>query len=92
MKPLEPKGGPGSEKTVEIVKKFLNQTRDILSNHHPVNMVLLRGFSEKPSWPSFSKVFGLRSAAIACYPMYRGLGRLNWNQLLETGQTVGDQD
>ena len=91
VKPLEPKGGSGSEKTVEIVKKFLNQTRDILSNNHPANMVLLRGFSEKPTWPSFPKVFGLRSAAIACYPMYRGLARLIGMDLLETGQTIEDE-
>ncbi|MCJ7572457.1 MAG: 2,3-bisphosphoglycerate-independent phosphoglycerate mutase [Candidatus Thermoplasmatota archaeon] len=90
-KPLEPKGGPGSENTVEIVKKFLNQTRDILSDNHPANMVLLRGFSEKPTWPSFPKVFGLRSAAIACYPMYRGLARLIGMDLLETGQTIEDE-
>ena len=76
VKPLEPKGGPGSEKTVEIVKKFLEQTRNILANHHPANMVVLRGFSEKPNWPSFPEVFGLKSAAIAAYPMYRGLARL----------------
>jgi len=91
VKPLESKGGPGSEKTVEIVKKFLNQTRDILSNNNPANMVLLRGFSEKPSWPSFPKVFGLSSAAIACYPMYRGLARLIGMDLLETGQTIEDE-
>jgi 2,3-bisphosphoglycerate-independent phosphoglycerate mutase len=54
-------------------------------------MVLLRGFSEKPSWPSFPKVFGLSSAAIACYPMYRGLARLIGMDLLETGQTIEEE-
>ncbi len=88
VKPLEPKGGPSSDKTVEIVKKILKQAMDVLSDHHPTNMVLLRGFSEKPNWPSFSKVFGLRSAAIACYPMYRGLARLIGMDLLETGETI----
>jgi len=91
IKPLEPKGGIGSDKTVEIVKKLLNQTKDILSDHHPANMVLLRGFSEKPSWPNFPKVFGLNSAAIACYPMYRGLASLIGMDLLKTGQTIEDE-
>lgn len=91
VKPLEPKGGIGSDKTVDVVKKFLNQTKDILSNHHPANMVLLRGFSEKPYWPSFPKVFGLHSAAIACYPMYRGLASLIGMDLLETGQSIEDE-
>jgi 2,3-bisphosphoglycerate-independent phosphoglycerate mutase len=91
IKPLEPKGGIGSDKTVEIVEKLLNQTKDILSDHHPANMVLLRGFSEKPSWPNFPKVFGLHSAAIACYPMYRGLASLIGMDLLKTGQTIEDE-
>jgi 2,3-bisphosphoglycerate-independent phosphoglycerate mutase len=91
LKPLEPKGGTGSDKTVKIVKQFLNQTKDIISNHYPANMVLLRGFSEKPSWPSFPKIFGLNSAAIACYPMYRGLARLIGMDLLETGQSIEDE-
>jgi 2,3-bisphosphoglycerate-independent phosphoglycerate mutase len=90
-KPLEPKGGSGSEKTVEVVKKILEQTKDILSNHHPANMVLLRGFSEKPNWPIFPEVFGLKSAAIAAYPMYRGLARLIGMDLLETGQTIEEE-
>ena len=91
-KPLEPKTKTqGSNKTVEIVKKFLDQAKNILAEHQPANMVLLRGFSEKPNWPSFPDVFGLKSAAIAAYPMYRGLARLIGMQLLETGQTVEEE-
>jgi len=91
VKPLEPKGGPGSEKTVEIAKKIIEQSKKILENHHPANMVVLRGFSEKPNWPSFPEVFGLKSAAIAAYPMYRGLARLLGMSLIQTGEKIEDE-
>jgi 2,3-bisphosphoglycerate-independent phosphoglycerate mutase len=92
VKPLVPKSmSPDSEKTVEIVKIFLEQAKKILENNHPANMVLLRGFSEKPNWPSFPEVFGLKSAAIAAYPMYRGLARLIGMELLETGEKIEEE-
>jgi len=47
-----------------------------LAGQTKANMVLLRGFSQLPAWPGFPDVFGLRSLAIAAYPMYRGVARL----------------
>ena len=92
VKSLSPRASKSdSEKTVGIVSQFLEQAKKVLSAHHPANMVLLRGFSEKPDWPSFPEVFGLKSAAIAAYPMYRGLARLIGMELLEAGQTVDDE-
>jgi len=75
---------PDSKKTAEIVNEFLEQAKNILSDQNPANMVLLRGFSEKPDWPGFPDVFGLKSAAIASYPMYRGLAGLIGMKNLET--------
>ena len=91
VKPLDPKGGTGSEKTVEIVKEFLKQTQEILKDDQPANMALLRGFSKKPNWPSFPDAFGLKSAAIAAYPMYKGLAKLIGMDLLETDQSIDDE-
>jgi len=91
-KPLEPKSfSSDAEKTVKIVKDFTNQTRRILADRNPANMVLLRGFSKKPNWPLFPDVFGLKSAAIAAYPMYRGLAKLIGMTILETGETFTDE-
>jgi 2,3-bisphosphoglycerate-independent phosphoglycerate mutase len=76
-KPLSPEGTlPKAEKTVEIVKRFIEKAREILREESPANMILLRGFASKPDWPQFTEVFGLRTAAAAGYPMYRGLARL----------------
>ncbi|MBE0574571.1 MAG: 2,3-bisphosphoglycerate-independent phosphoglycerate mutase [Desulfuromonadales bacterium] len=65
-----------AEHTAQLVRQFVNQARQKLAQLHPANMVLLRGFSSRPAWPDFRKVFGLRAAALAGYPMYRGVARL----------------
>lgn len=91
-KPLEPKPlSDEAKKTVEIVKQFIDQAHDVLADHHPANMILLRGFSKKPVWPSFPEIFGIKSAAIAAYPMYRGLAKLLGMTTLKTGETIEDE-
>lgn len=65
-----------AEKTADIVNKFVDKATKLLANHHPANMILLRGFSQKPAIPSMSEIYKLKPAAIATYPMYRGLARL----------------
>ncbi len=75
--PLRPQHqSPEAEGTARLVAQFVEQARQVLADHHPANMVLLRGFSRRPDWPSFEKSFGLRAAAIAGYPMYRGVSKL----------------
>jgi 2,3-bisphosphoglycerate-independent phosphoglycerate mutase len=77
VKPLEPEAlTTESRKTADLVKNFLKQAGTILAGHHPANMLLLRGFAKKPDWPSFEQIYGLRAAAIAGYPMYRGVAKL----------------
>ncbi len=91
-KPLNAEGpSDKNSKTVSFVNNFLNQAKEVLKDEKPANMILLRGFSQKPNWPSFEEVFGLKSAAIAAYPMYRGLAKLIGMTLLETGDSVEDE-
>lgn len=91
-KPLQPKPGSQSdEKTARIVSDFLTKASDTLSGHHPANMILLRGFSKKPNWPSMKESFGLNCAAIAAYPMYRGIAKLLGMKILETGETISNE-
>jgi 2,3-bisphosphoglycerate-independent phosphoglycerate mutase len=90
--PLQPKSlSPDGQKTVDLVNQFLEQTKNVLADQHPANMILLRGFSKKPNWPTFEEAFGLKSAAIAGYPMYKGLARLLDMDILETGITINDE-
>jgi 2,3-bisphosphoglycerate-independent phosphoglycerate mutase len=54
-------------------------------------MVTLRGFARHPKIASMQDVYGLRSCAIAVYPMYRGLARLVGMDVLECGSTLSEQ-
>lgn len=67
---------PAAEKTARLVNEFVQQAAQRLAGHHPANMLLLRGFAQKPAWPSFAEVYGLKACAIASYPMYRGVAEL----------------
>ena len=71
-----------------VANKFIAQAKTILVKHHPANMVLLRGFSRRPNLPTIPEVYKLKPAAIASYPMYRGLARLVGMQVLETGTSI----
>jgi 2,3-bisphosphoglycerate-independent phosphoglycerate mutase len=82
---------PEAAKTAELIEEFLTQAHDILADHHPANGVLLRGFSSRPTWPLVDHVYGLRAAAIAAYPMYRGVARLVGMTVLDTGTTVEEE-
>jgi 2,3-bisphosphoglycerate-independent phosphoglycerate mutase len=77
--------------TAEIVNRFIGEARRLLHDAHPANMVLLRGFDQLPDLPRFPAVFGLRAAAIAAYPMYRGLAKLVGMDVLKTGATYADE-
>jgi 2,3-bisphosphoglycerate-independent phosphoglycerate mutase len=77
-------------RTAGIVTSFLEQTRMILAQHRPANMVLLRGFSRVPQLPRLAEVYKLRAAAIATYPMYKGLARLLGMTVFDGGSTIHD--
>ena len=66
---------PGSARTVEVAESFLNQAATLLRGKTPANMVLIRGFGRYPQLPQMGEIYGLRAAAIAGYPMYRGVAR-----------------
>ncbi len=85
---------PGDERAVrsaELVNAFLDAVGETLKDRRQANMILLRGFSGHPSIPTMEERYGLRAAAIATYPMYRGLARLVGMRVLETGDAFEDQ-
>jgi 2,3-bisphosphoglycerate-independent phosphoglycerate mutase len=77
-----------ARKSAEIANAFVERADEILSDQHPANTVLLRGFGKHPALPSFEETYELDAAAIASYPMYKGLARLAGMQLLQEGKGI----
>ena len=82
---------PEARWTAEVVNLYLKKANEALRPFHPANAILLRGFSKIPHIPTMSERFKLRPAAIATYPMYRGLARLVGMEILETGETLREE-
>jgi 2,3-bisphosphoglycerate-independent phosphoglycerate mutase len=74
---LEAKGSDGdSQKTAKYVNEFLNKAKEFLKEEEKANFILARGFAKHEPLTTMEEKYGLRCAAIAQYPMYRGLARL----------------
>jgi 2,3-bisphosphoglycerate-independent phosphoglycerate mutase len=82
---------PEAERLAGVANQFVAQAKARLAGHHPANMVLLRGFSRQPGFPTMTEIYKLKPAAIAIYPMYRGLARLVGMEVVETGTTLEDE-
>jgi 2,3-bisphosphoglycerate-independent phosphoglycerate mutase len=90
--PLEPLGtDQPSQKTAEICREFLRQAAELLADDRPANLLTMRGIAMLPEIPQFQDVYGLKAAAIAVYPMYRGLARLVQMDVLDAGTTLESQ-
>jgi len=80
-----------ARRTAEIANEFLSEARTLLQGRSPANMVLLRGFSQHPDIPSIPEIYKLNPAAVAIYPMYRGLAKLLGMRLLPAGENITQQ-
>lgn len=80
-----------SQKTAEVAKEFLHQAKEILKGHPKANFHTMRGFANKPNLSPFHEVYGLKAAAIAVYPMYKGLARLVGMNIIGKATTLGEQ-
>ena len=75
--PLEPSANDqASQRTAQVAAAFVHQAQLILADQPHANGVTLRGFAARPNLPGYEEVYGLKAAAIAVYPMYKGLARL----------------
>ncbi len=79
---------PEADRMAGVANQFVVQAKTTLAERLPANMVLLRGFSRRPHFPTMGEIYKLKPAAIASYPMYRGLARLVGMDVLETGTTI----
>jgi 2,3-bisphosphoglycerate-independent phosphoglycerate mutase len=92
LAPLEAKGAdPVSQNTARAVNRFAAGAARVLKDQAPTNMVTLRGFARFPKIATFRDIYGLRAAAVAVYPMYKGLARLVGMDVVDAGSTLGEQ-
>ncbi len=90
--PLDPVArDDASRRTVEVAQQFLAQAREVLKDDRPANFLTLRGIAKRPPIPTFEEVYGTRAAAIAVYPMYRGLAKLVGMDIIGPSTTLDDQ-
>ena len=90
--PLEPMAADAtSSKTAQVAKEFISQATKLLAGEKKANGLTLRGFSARPNLPSYEEVYGLKAAAIAVYPMYKGLARLVGMEIVGKAQTLAEQ-
>ncbi len=77
--------------TAVLVNEFIHKAQSVLADKHPANTILLRGFARKPGLPQMKDVYKLNAAAIAGYPMYKGLAQFVGMEILQTGQTIREE-
>jgi 2,3-bisphosphoglycerate-independent phosphoglycerate mutase len=80
-----------SKRTAEVAAEFIAQANKLLAGEKKANGLTLRGFASRPALPTFEEVYGLKAAAIAVYPMYKGLARLVGMEIAGKAQTLAEQ-
>ena len=82
---------PRSERAAEVVREFIRQAGELLKGQHPANGLLLRGFARYEKLPQLPETYNMRCAAIANYPMYRGVASLVGMEVLPCGDQLDDE-
>ena len=82
---------PVAQKSAKIINEFIRRATEVLRDYYPANTVLLRGFAKQPKLPTMKELFKLTPAAIATYPMYKGLAKLVGMEILKTGESIEEE-
>ena len=90
--PLDPQPlDAAAARTAEVAAEFVRQARMILADEPKANGMVLRGFAGSPALPTYQELYGLRAAAIAVYPMYKGLAQLAGMTLVGEAKNLAEQ-
>ena len=89
--PLEARArSAGSEATAGHVNRLIAHLRTVLEGEPAANSFLLRGFSRRPTLPTFSDLYGLRAGAFAGYPLYRGVASVCGMEVVPCGKSFAE--
>lgn len=65
-----------SKPTADLLNQFVAAAEAALKEEPKANGLLLRGIDKRPPIPKIGERFPINAAAVATYPMYRGIARL----------------
>lgn len=80
-------------RTAQVLNALIDRARQWLGPDSSLaDTILLRGAGKLPSLPTLPELYGIRCAAIATYPVYRGVAQLvGMDALAVRGDRVEDQ-
>jgi len=84
-------GNAKQEKMAKLIADFYKQALPVIAKEKPANGFLMRGIAHQPEIPLFEERYLLRPAALAVYPMYKGLSQLVGMKKIEGPQTIKEQ-
>jgi 2,3-bisphosphoglycerate-independent phosphoglycerate mutase len=90
VKPRDPKNA-GQKKMAALIADFYKAALPVLAKEKPANGFLMRGIAHQPHIPLFQDRYLLKPAALAVYPMYKGLSQLVGMEKIEGPQTIAEQ-
>jgi 2,3-bisphosphoglycerate-independent phosphoglycerate mutase len=90
VKPRDPKSA-GQKKVAKLIADFYKAALPIIADQKPANGFLMRGIAHQPEIPLFQERYQLKPAALAVYPMYKGLAQLVGMKKIEGPQTIKEQ-
>jgi 2,3-bisphosphoglycerate-independent phosphoglycerate mutase len=90
VKPRDPKNAK-QKKMAKLIADFYTTARPIIAKEKPANGFLMRGIAHQPHIPLFADRYLLKPAALAVYPMYKGLSQLVGMAKIEGPQTIKEQ-
>ncbi|HZR17199.1 MAG TPA: 2,3-bisphosphoglycerate-independent phosphoglycerate mutase [Verrucomicrobiae bacterium] len=90
VKPRDPKSA-GQKKVAKLIADFYKAALPIIAKEKPANGFLMRGIAHQPEIPLFEERYRLKPAALAVYPMYKGLAQLVGMKKIEGPQTIKEQ-
>ena len=89
-KPADPQNA-GQKKVAKLIADFYKLALPLLAGEKTANGFLMRGVAHQPDIPTFEQRYGLKAAAIAVYPMYKGLSQLVGMEKIEGPETIAQQ-
>jgi 2,3-bisphosphoglycerate-independent phosphoglycerate mutase len=90
VKPRDPQSA-GQNKMAKLIADFYSQALPIIAQQKPANGFLMRGIAHQPHIPLFEDRYRLKPAALAVYPLYKGLSQLVGMKKIEGPQTIKEQ-